>query len=308
MPAALPRGGSSPAPSASSAIQTRGRWELLERIGEGSWARVYAARMPGTIGGDYALKMPLPLPSLPGTESRYAQSRAMLQREVLVGSSISHPHLVPVLDWQRQDEPFIVMPRIAGWTLRKLLEHRRREYGCLIGGAKFLPHSVWVARQIASALAALHCSRWLHGDVKPENVLVSPQGHVTLIDLGLARKLGSRECHGGDVLAGSLAYVSPESFLPAMALCGESDIYSLGVVLYELLTGQPLFDEADPTRLALLHLREVPTDLREAALDVPPALARLVMRMLAKDALRRPAAAEVMRQLTRLEIELMASG
>ncbi|MGI8981351.1 MAG: serine/threonine-protein kinase [Pirellulaceae bacterium] len=283
----------------------RGRWELLEQIGEGSWARVYAARMPGTAGGDYALKTPLPL--RPGTESRSGQSLAMLQREALVGSTVSHLHLAPVLDWQLRGEPFIVMPRISGWTLRKLLEHRRREYGCLIGGAKFLPQSVWVARQTATALAALHSAGWLHGDVKPENVLVSPQGHVTLIDLGLARKLGSKECQGGEVLAGTLAYVSPESFLPAIALCGESDIYSLGVLLYELLTGQPLFEEADPTRLALLHLREAPIDVRAAALDVPPVLARLLMRMLAKDLLRRPAAAEVVRQLTRLEIELMAS-
>ncbi|MBC7852369.1 MAG: serine/threonine protein kinase [Pirellulaceae bacterium] len=285
----------------------RGRWELLEQIGEGSWARVYAARMSGTTGSDYALKMPKPQPLQSGTNSRHAQSLAMLQREALVSSSVAQPHLAPVLDWQLRGEPFIVMPRLAGWTVRKLLEHRRCEYGCLIGGAKFLPHSVWMARQIASALAALHGSRWLHGDVKPENVLVSPQGHVTLIDLGLARKLGSRECQGGDVLAGTLAYVSPETFLPAMALGGESDIYSLGVLLHELLTGQPLFEEADPTRLALRHLREVPTDVREAALDVPPALARLVMRMLAKDPLRRPPAVEVVRQLTRLEIELMAS-
>jgi serine/threonine-protein kinase len=178
----------------------------------------------------------------------------------------------------------------------------------LIGAAKSLHHSVWVVRQIAAALGSLHSAGWLHGDVKPENVLVSPQGHATLIDLGLARKLGFQECQAGDVLIGSLAYVSPESFLPAMALSCESDIYSLGVILYELLTGQPLFEEADPTRLALRHLREVPTDVREAALDVPPALARLVMRMLAKDALRRPGAAEVVRHLTRLEIELMASG
>ncbi|MCE9526509.1 MAG: serine/threonine protein kinase, partial [Planctomycetales bacterium] len=204
-------------------------------------------------------------------------------------------------------QPFIVMPRIHGCTLRTLLEHRRREYGCLIGATKFLSQSVWIARQIAAALSALHSAGWLHGDVKPANVLVGGNGHATLIDLGLARKLGSRECQGGEVLAGTLAYVAPESFLPAATLRGESDVYSLGVLLYELLTGQPLFDETDPTLLALRHLRETPADVRAAALDVPPPLAVLVMRMLAKEPLRRPTAGEVMRQLARIEIELLGT-
>ena len=303
MTAALRRGASLPMGSASRA--TKG-WELVSLIGTGRWAKVYSARIPGTAGVDYAIKVPKALP--PGTESQVASSLAMLQREARIGSSISHPHLAPMLDWQLRDEPFLVMPRLEGCTLRTLLAHRRREYGCLIGGAKFLPQSVWVVRQVATALVALHGSGWLHGDVKPENVLVSPQGHAMLIDLGLARKLGSRECQGGEVLAGILDYVSPESFLPTATLTGESDIYSLGAMLYELLTGQPLFEEADPTRLALLHLRQTPADVREAALDVPPALGRLVMRMLAKDPLRRPTAEEIVRQLSRLEIELMASA
>jgi serine/threonine-protein kinase len=302
MTAALRRGTSLPTEPSSQATKD---WELVSPIGEGRWAKVYSARIPGTVDADYAIKVPRPPHG--GTGPQSMQSFAMLKREALIGSLLSHPHLAPVLEWQLRDEPFLVMPRLEGCTLRTLLAHRRREYGCLIGGAKFLPQSVWLVRQVAAALAALHCRGWLHGDVKPENVLVSPPGHATLIDLGLARKLGSRECQGGEVLAGTLAYVSPESFLPASTLGGESDTYSLGAMLYELLTGQPLFDEADPTGLALLHLRQVPADVREAALDVPPELARFVMRMLAKEPLRRPAAEEVVRQLTRLEIELMAT-
>jgi eukaryotic-like serine/threonine-protein kinase len=303
MPAALRRAPSLPK---AHACETLGGWELVEQIGEGRWARVYAARLPGAAAADYALKMLKPFHD--GAESQRTQGLAMLRREALVGSAVSHPHLAPVLTWQPRNAPFIIMPRIEGCTLRTCLQHRRREYGCLLGAAKFLPQSVWVARQIAAALSALHSALWLHGDVKPENVLVSSQGHATLIDLGLARKLGSRECQGGDVLAGTPAYVSPESFLPAVSLNGGSDIYSLGALLYELLTGQPLFEEADPAKIALRHLREIPADVRNAALDVPPSLARLVMRMLAKDPLRRPAADEVVRQLTRLEIELLGAG
>jgi serine/threonine protein kinase len=299
--AARRRGASLPTGATRQATKT---WELVSPLGEGRWAKVYSARIAGAAGVDYAIKVPK---SHHETDAQNAQSVAMLKREALIGSSFSHPHLVPVLDWQLRDEPFLVMPRLEGATLRTLLLHRRRKHGCLIGGTKFLPHSVWVVRQVAAALAALHGSGWLHGDVKPENVLVSPQGHATLIDLGLARKLGSRECQWGEVLSGTLCYVSPESFLPAATLRGESDIYSLGTMLYELLTGQPLFNELDPARMALLHLRAVPADVRDAALDVPPAAARLVMEMLAKEPLRRPPAEEVVRRLTRLEIELMAA-
>ncbi len=303
MPAALRN---SPPLALAPSVPAALGWELVGLLGEGRWARVYSARMPGTVAADYAIKLAKPLP--PARESPlHAQSLAMLRREARIGSSVSHPNLVPVLDWQLGGEPFIVMPRLDGGTLRTILEHRRWEYGCLIGGAKFLPQSVWVVRQVAAALAALHLAGWLHGDVKPENVLVSPRGHATLIDMGLARKLGSRECQGGDLLAGTLAYVSPETFLP-VELSAASDVYSLGALLHELLTGQPMFAEKDPTRLAFLHLREVPADVCEAALDVPPALARLVLRMLAKEPLRRPAAGEVVRQLTRLEIELLASA
>jgi len=290
------------APARSSSWPAAGNrpppcWELGEILGEGRWADVFAAKQPATDAFDYALKIPKKL--FPG--------HAMLQREVQIGRAVTHPHLVPILSWQFRGEPFLVMPRLEGCTLKTLLAWRRREFGCLLGAAKFLPQSVWVARQLASALAALHAAGWLHGDVKPENVLVGPSGHVTLIDLGLARKLETRECCGSEILAGSLAYLSPESFLPSATLTAQSDVYNLGAVLYELLSGQPMFAETDPVNLALLHLRQNPSDVREAALDVPPVLSRLVMRMICKEPLRRPSAAEVVSQLTRIEIELMGS-
>src|SRR6185312_9896162 len=101
--------------------------ELVSPLGEGRWGNVYSARILGTAGADYAIKVP----RLPHheTNSQSLQSVAMLKREAQIGSSISHPHLAPVLDWQLRDEPFLVMPRLEGRTLRTLLAHRRREYG-----------------------------------------------------------------------------------------------------------------------------------------------------------------------------------
>jgi eukaryotic-like serine/threonine-protein kinase len=305
MTAALHRASQAPAAPASggagSAAQRSTpalpRWELAGSLGEGRWSRVYAARRMGTIAADYAIKVPKQCP----------EALAMLRREALVGSSVSHPNLVPVLEWQFRGAPFLVMPRIAGRSLRETLAGRRRDFGCLIGAAMFLRHSVWTIRQVASALHALHEAGWLHGNVNPDNVLVSSQGHATLWDLGLARRLNSAECRSGELLLESFACVAPEQLLTGALLTSAADVYSLGVMLHELLTGQPMFDETDPTKLALLHLRQVPSEVREAALHVPPALAKLVTQMLAKEPLRRPAAADVARQLTRLEIELLGS-
>lgn len=305
MTAALHRASQVPAAHASSvtgnsaptAAKKHLRWELVGLMGEGRWSRVYVARRTGTAAADYAIKVAKPSP----------EALAILRREALVGSSVSHPHLVPVLEWQLRGDTFLVMPRIIGQSLKEIVARRRRDFGCLIGAAKFLRQSVWAIRQTAAALHALHEAGWWHGNVNPENVLVTSQGHATLLALGLARRLSSAECRGEEVLTETFGYVAPEQLLTGERLTAAADVYGLGVMLHELLTGQPMFEESDPTRLALLHLRQVPADVRDAALDVPPNLAKLVMQMLAKEPLRRPTAADVVRQLTRIEIELLAS-
>ncbi|MCE9525238.1 MAG: protein kinase, partial [Planctomycetales bacterium] len=129
-------------PSATkSSHPVLGGWELGTEIGTGRWAKVFSARQAAaqTPGSDYALKT---LKDCSAKELSFQQGRSMLQREALIGRQVSHPHLAPVLDWQLKGQPFIVMPRIHGCTLRTLLEHRRREYGCLIGATKFLSQSV----------------------------------------------------------------------------------------------------------------------------------------------------------------------
>lgn len=306
--APLPAAASSAVAEPTGELAVRGDWELGAMLSEGRWAKVYAARpTPAGVPAawDYAVKTPAAKPG----EGKLAE--AMLRREATVARQVSHGNLTTVLHSQFEQgrgSAFLVLPRIRGVSVRELLDYRRRAFGCLAGASKFLRQSVWIARQGAQGLAALHAGGWLHGDLKPENMLVSLPGHLTLIDLGLARKLGTAECRGGEILAQMLRYVSPEMLLPYETVTQASDVYSLGMVLHELLTGQFAFVESDATGLALAHLRRQPEDLRELCPYLPPQLPRLLEKMLAKEPLRRPEAASVVRQLTRIEMELLAEG
>ena len=182
----------------------------------------------------------------------------------------------------------------------------------------------WIVRQAAQALACLHGEGWLHADVKPSNLLVAHDGHVTLLDLGFLQPLNALRAHdsivqgsvvqgaappaagdatGSDCLLGTLKYIAPEMLTRHGRFVAASDIYSLGVVLYEILAGQHPFAGATEMDLVRLHLEAVPTDIRAIDPAIPESLAELVLAMTAKDPLRRPATAEqVVRCLTRLEI------
>jgi serine/threonine-protein kinase len=157
-------------------------------------------------------------------------------------------------------------------------------------------------RQAAEALCALHEAGWLHADVKPANIHVSPSGHATLIDLGLALQLNSDECARGAPLRGTLIYTAPEMISSAVPVDGRSDTYSLGITLYELLAGQPPFMDDDPGRLMLAHMqREVPS-LRRVLPGLNREVNDLVREMLAKEPLRRPAGQELVQRLVELEL------
>jgi serine/threonine-protein kinase len=168
-----------------------------------------------------------------------------------------------------------------------------------------VPFGLWIARQVADALAALfEVAGVIHTDVKPENIMVSPAGHATLIDFGFAQTTAEANHWTSRPLAGTLAYIAPEMVTSTLAAGPRSDIYSLGVTLYEMLTGQRPWETNDPGELATLHREAKPTDIRALRPDTPEAVATLIHSMLAKDALRRPASArELAATLVRLEIK-----
>jgi len=269
-----------------------GRWEAVQLAAEGTLARLYRARPAGATGqhaAAYALKMLRP------QWQEDPRAIHVLAREALVGRSISHPHVVAVLDARLGRAPrLVVMPWLDGATLR---DH------VAAGGDFDLPEALWLARQVAEGLEALHRSGWMHGDVKPSNIFISPPGHVTLLDLGFARRAGETGSAGDRCVAGTCNYLAPEWITSALRADIRSDIYSLGVVLFELLSGRLPFAGKDLAEVAAQHQQATPPDLRRLVPHLPRDVTDLIRRMLAKDPLRRPQTPrELIDRLAALEI------
>ena len=273
--------------------RTIGTWELLRLIGEGRLARVYQARpLNGPAGARYAVKV------LREEWQGDAQIVNLLRREAMVGRGVSHPHLISILASQVQESPyFVAMPLLVGRTLAERMAARRRIN---------VPQALWIARQTAQAMDALHQAGWLHGDIKPSNIFLAPDGHVTLLDLGFAQPLRDTSCALLRPLLGTLHYIAPEALISSTRADQRSDIYSLGVMLYQMLVGRVPFDGDEPGELIEKHMRQPANDLRSRHPQLPTEIASLVYKMLAKNPLRRPQSAqELVRRLIALEIDAL---
>lgn len=253
------------------------QWELVEYAGRGSLAQVYRARPAGSRGSaaaGYAVKM-----LRPEWEDNPDAVR-LLQREAVVGRRVTHPHLAPVLASSVLAAPrLLVMPWLEGYTLRARLD---------AGQCFDAAEALWIARQTAEALDALHTAGWMHGDVTPGNIVVAPTGHATLIDLSFARRRDEIGSAVDRPVMGTCRYIAPEYLTSAYLPDIRSDIYSLGAVLYELLSGEPPYPAADLAELASVQRQSSPPRLSSQAPHVPREAASLVSSMIANDPLRRP--------------------
>lgn len=268
------------------------QWELVEFAGLGSLAHIFRARPVGAASdrpAGYAVKMLRPC------WEDDTQAIGLLQREALVGRSVSHPHLVPVLAAPVAERPrLLVMPWLEGASLASRLAE----------GEQFdVPKTLWIARQAAEALDALYSAGWIHGDVAPGNIQVSPTGHVTLLDFSFARR---REEFGSAVdrpIMGTCGYLAPEYLTSALRPDIRSDIYSLGAVLFEVLSGRRPYESETLADLATRHRQAAPPDLARLAPHVPREVVQLVRRMMANEPLRRPQTPrELIDRLVTLEI------
>ncbi len=267
-------------------------WEIVARLASGQMASVYLARPLGAApaaSGTYAVKR---------LDDRFhadAWALKMFRREAALGRRLSHPHLVAVLASHVDAPPYyLVMPYLSGRTLAHLLARKQRPE---------LHEALWYARQASEALDYLAATGLRHGDVKPANFLVNRAGHGTLLDLGSACPVDDPEPAAKRRIVGTVSYLAPELVTSALRADVRSDLYSLGAMLYELLTGQPPFLVRDLAQLAQAQRRERPRALRELAPEVPREVAQLVHELLSKDPWRRPQSPrELIERLVSLEI------
>ncbi|HYV36331.1 MAG TPA: serine/threonine-protein kinase [Gemmataceae bacterium] len=220
----------------------------------------------------------------------------LLQREARACLAVRHPHIVKLLDAHVTRSPyFLVMELLGGESLRRRL---RRDYRLQLADA------LWITRQTAEALAALHRAGFVHGDVKPDNIRVAGDGRAILLDLGFAHRLGENAqlLEQGYVL-GTVNYLAPELCAPEPEDDFASDVFSLGVTLFEMLTGQMPYPAGSIEQTFRRHESDPPADLRQhAVVPLPSGLPRLVEKLLARRQEDRPRAAAVVQQLIGMEI------
>ena len=274
------------------AVPSLSDYELLQPLGGGPLTVVYAARAC-TTDAPCAIKL-----LRPDWEDQ-ATGVKLLQREARVGLKVRHPHLVRLLDSHVTRPPYyLVLELLAGESLRQRM---RREYRLDV------PTTLWIGRQIAEALAALHRAGFLHGDVKPDNVHLVADGRAVLMDLGFAHRPGENAAflRSGYVL-GTANYLAPELCRLKPDADQSSDVFSLGASLFEMLTGNLPFPPGSLDQTFRRHSCDPPADIRLHVPLLPPPLERLIERMLAHKPEERPRANQVVRQFISLEIAGMS--
>src|SRR5919202_4286329 len=195
------------------------------------------------------------------------------RREARAVARLSHPHVVTVIDaGEDDDHPYIVFEYVEGETLKGRIKRT--------GGLPVV-EAVAYAIEIARALAAAHAQRLVHRDVKPQNVLLDPEGRAKVTDFGIARSLEAQGLTATGRVLGTTDYVSPEQAL-GQEVTEQSDIYSLGIVLYEMLTGETPFSADTQVAVAMKHVREPLPDVQRRRPEVSAALAAIVERATAK--------------------------
>ncbi len=242
------------------------RYELVDFIGKGGMALVYRA-IDRRTGHNVAVKILRP------EYNQDAEFSARFQREALAASRMSHHNIVNLLDVGQADNMrYLVMEYVQGRTLKEVIKQK---------GA--LPPTVaaQIGIRILSALQHAHKNGIIHRDIKPQNVLVHKDGLIKVADFGIARVAGWDTVSTEDSVMGSVHYFSPEQ-AQGKPVTVASDLYSVGVVLYEMLTGRPPFDGDTPVAVAMQHIGSKPQPISEINPTVPPAMEKVVEKAMEK--------------------------
>src|SRR6202035_2910495 len=243
-----------------------GRYRLEARIGAGGMSTVYRA-LDETLQRQVAIKL------LNREVASDSDQLERFRREARAVAQLSHPHIVGVIDaGEDEGRPYIVFEYVEGETLKE----RIRRCGRLP-----IAEAVAYAIEIARALGAAHSRHIVHRDVKPQNVLIDEEGSAKVTDFGIARTRDEEGLTADGRVLGTTDYVSPEQAL-GQPVTGQSDLYSLGIALYEMLTGEVPFKGENQVAVAMKHVREELPDVRVKRPEVSAALAAVVDNATAK--------------------------
>lgn len=246
--------------------KTLGQFEILEEIGRGGMATVYSARQT-SMNRTVAIKvLPRHLMHDPNFYERF-------EREVDVIAHLEHPHILPIYDYGQTDGiPFIAMRFLGGGSMEQMI---RRSAGK--GKPEDLERPI---RQICQALDYAHKEGIIHRDIKPGNIMLDTGDNAYLSDFGIARVLGSELT--GSMIVGTPAYMSPEQ-ANGISIDGRADIYAMGVVLFELLTGREPYQAETPMAVLLKHINEPMPPITQFRSDISPEVDKVIQKATAKD-------------------------
>ena len=257
------------------------RYEIVEILGEGGMAFVYKAR-------DKQLQRDVAIKTLKPNYVNQEKFVDRFRREAQTAANLNHPNIVQIFDWGIEDEPYFVMEYIEGNTLTSIISGNRT-----VG----LNDILYIGSQVANGLKEAHKHGLVHRDIKPGNIMITPDGKVKVTDFGIV-SLQNEESDitkTGAVL-GTASYISPEQ-AQGKPVSFESDLYSLGTVLYELIAGKPPFTGDSPIATATKHLTDKPEKLSNYRLDIPKALENAILKLLEKKPSDRFKSAEDLRAL-----------
>ena len=242
------------------------RYEIIQLLGEGGMSYVYKAN-------DKQLKRTVAIKTL---KPNYVQQEKFVERfkrEAQTAANLNHPNIVQIFDWGIGDEPFFVMEYIEGNTLTSIIAKRR---------TISLNDVLFIGAQVSSGLQAAHSKGLVHRDIKPGNIMITPEGKVKVTDFGIV-SLQNEESDitkTGSIL-GTASYISPEQ-AQGKPVSKESDLYSLGTVLYELITGRPPFEGDTPIATATKHITDKPEKLSFFRPDIPKGIENAILKLLHK--------------------------
>jgi len=265
------------------------RYELVEKVGTGGMAIVYRAK-DQLLGREVAIKILQP---------HFADNETAVRRfkhEAQAVASLSHPNIVNIFDIGKEDDiNYIVMEYITGEDLKEHLKEVKRVK---------IDQAIDIVAGVCNALVKAHRNNIVHCDVKPHNILLTDDGRVKVTDFGIAQAVTSATLGQTDSIMGSAHYLSPEQ-AKGGKVSTKSDIYSLGVVLYELVTGKVPFTGDSHVSIALKHIEEAPVSPKEINASIPDKLAEIILKAIAKEPENRyNSVVEMLRDLKEVEEQL----